>query len=390
MSEFFDLKLKTAAGLEDLLVQELQNLGAKEIEKSGKAVIVKNCNLRELYLYNLGLRTANRVLLPVDQFYAKDEAHFYKKINSIEWENYVQASGSIAVRSTVIQSAFRNSHFLSLKAKDAIVDRFRKLSGERPSVDLETPDLAIDIQVFRGKCTVSLDSSGQSLHKRGYRTEARKAPLNEVLAAGMILMTGWQGERTFIDPMCGAGTLLMEAAMIAANRAPGLMREYYTCKRWKNFDPDLWQSVIEELKSSERPVQCKIKGFDSSVTAMKLAQANLESAGLSDSIELEQLALDRQLPPMEGSGVLVINPPYGERLKKDNLDSFYKMIGDTLKHTYTGFDAWIISSNMEALKKIGLKPSKKIQLFNGPLECSYRHYELYGGSKSSSDKKSGS
>ncbi|MCB1172972.1 MAG: class I SAM-dependent RNA methyltransferase [Leptospiraceae bacterium] len=379
MSLLYNLTIRTAFGLENVLAAELTAIGARNVQVMGRAVSCQG-DRRFIYLANLALRTANRVLLPIKKFKVGSENELYNQIKKIEWERYLPSSGTLAVRTTAIRSRFKNTHFLSLKAKDAIVDRMRAVKGLRPSVDLSEPDLPVDLQIYRDECNVSLDTSGASLHKRGYRQEARLAPLNEVLAAGMVLLSGWDGRRRFIDPMCGSATLLIEAAMIAANRAPGLYRQNYSCKSWPDFEPQLWESALDQLNNQERPLQCELIGYDSSPVAIRLSAANLKTAGYFENTVLDQLPLDQQKPP-SGGGVLIMNPPYGERLKKNDIESFYSMIGDVFKQRYAGYDAWLISSNLKALKKVGLRACAKIKLYNGSLECSYRHYELYQGSR---------
>ncbi len=279
---------------------------------------------------------------------------------------------------------FDNSMYAGQLAKDAIVDRFREETGARPSVDTSDPDIQINIHVNKNVITVSLDSSGIPLHKRGYRMEQSKAPLNENLAAGILLIAGYTGDRALIDPMCGSGTIPIEAAMIALNMAPSLYREKFAFMNWNNYDPDLFDTVIAEAKSAvKRSLEFPILGSDKDKYVIEKAKNNAKRLHLDNLIEFEKMRFDNQFPPVKDSGMLITNPPYGERLDVSAIDTLYSMIGDTLKQNFEGYDAFIFSGNLEAVKFVGLKPSMKRKMFNGPIECRLLRYEMYGGSKKS-------
>lgn len=370
---------KTLAGLEEVLARELEALGAKEITLLKRAVAFEG-DKRLMYRANLELRTALRILLPLRVFTVNNEDMLYTRIRSIDWGQFMRVQDTLAIDAVVTSYEFRNSHYVALKAKDAIADRFRNDTGRRPHVNTHSPDLRINIHILRNDCTVSLDSSGDSLHKRGYRIDSGEAPINEVLAAGMIQLSGWQRDSVFIDPMCGSGTLPIEAASWAYDRAPQLSRKDFGFMHWPDYEPELWQSVLEEAKGRWRQFDHQVYGFDKDFRVRRIALHNAEAAGLSDQIQLERKPFERLKAPAD-KGLLMMNPPYDERLEEEDILSFYKMIGDRLKKEFTGYDAWLISSNAEALNRIGLKVSSKTTLFNGPLECRFHHYELYRGSK---------
>ena len=301
----------------------------------------------------------------------------YDAVKSIEWEQYLSPEKTFAVDAVVFSDEFRHSKFVAYKVKDAIVDYFREKTGDRPNVRLNNPDLALNIHVAQDKCTLSLDSSGESLHRRGYRQETMEAPLNEVLAAGMILMTGWQGECDFIDPMCGSGTLPIEAALIARNIAPGVFRKEYAFEKWSDFDQNLFDHIYND-ESAEREFNHKIYGYDNNRQAIEVATRNVRATGLTKEIEITfRDFADFQTP--EEKAIIVSNPPYGERISTDDLLGLYAMIGNRLKNVFKEGDAWILSYREECFDKIGLKPSVKIPLFNGALACEFRKYQLFSG-----------
>lgn len=370
---------KSPAGLEEILAKELEDLGAEQIELLNRAVSFEG-DKRLLYAANYRCRTALRILVPVTRFKIETEQDLYTSIKAIRWEDYLGTQNTIAINSTVTTSIFTHSHFVSLRAKDAIVDRFREKTGERPSVDIDNPDFRINLHIYKDEVDVSFDSSGASLHKRGYHVSNAEAPLNEVLAAGMILLSGWDGQSNFIDPMCGSGTLLIEAAMIAMNLPAGQYRNDYGFMRWKDFDKDLWEDVKNEALEDERDFNFRIIGSDISEYNLRSAAANLKEARLHKDIELKVSPFQRMTPPA-GGGIMICNPPYGERIKVEDIVELYQELGNTLKQNYKGYKAWVISSDLRALKMIGLKPMKKYILFNGQLECRYAGFDLYEGSK---------
>ena len=376
MKEEFELVAKTFHGLEEILAKELTELGASNIE-IGNRMVAFTGDKALMYKANFCLRTAIRILKPIKHFKANTADEVYDNIKSIAWENYLDNTKSVTVDAVVFSNDFRHSKFVAYKVKDAIVDYFRDQTGERPSVRINNPDVLLNIHIAEDRCTLSLDSSGESLHRRGYRQEAVEAPLNEVLAAGMILMTGWKGECDLIDPMCGSGTIPIEAALIARNIAPGVFRKEFAFEKWVDFDQDLFDSIYND-DSQEREFNHKIYGYDNNPKANEIAIRNVKAAGLSKEIELKLQPFQQFEQPKEKS-IIITNPPYGERISTDDLLGLYKMIGERLKHAFAGNDAWILSYRDECFDQIGLKPSVKIELYNGALECQFRKYQLFDG-----------
>lgn len=376
----FELIAKTFHGLEKILAQEIEQIGGKILAIQTRAVRFET-NLAGMYRANLELRTALRILKPIHTFRAYKNNQLYSRTQLVNWSEHVDVSETIAVDSVVSSPYFKHSKYVALKVKDAIVDQFREQTGRRPSVDTDTPTLRIHVYIKEQEVTLLLDASGDSLHKRGYRLEQNAAPLNEVLAAGLVLLSGWKGEKPFFDPMCGSGTILIEAAMIAQNRAPQLKRRYFGFKTWKDFDKDLWNKLLVDAKSKIVPLEVDILGADISERTLEIAVNNIERAGLEEDIELLVGDFFEQAAPMEEAGCIVMNPPYGERLQPKDIEAFYKQIGDAFKQAYTGWKAWVLSGNIPALKRLGLKASRRIPLFNGPLECRLYGFEMYGGSR---------
>ncbi|MCE2741459.1 MAG: THUMP domain-containing protein [Sphingobacteriales bacterium] len=370
---------KTQFGLEEVLATELRNIGATDVEVHNRAVSFTG-DLRIMYKANLWLRTALKVLLPIEKFRAKNETQLYDGIKKIKWDDYLDKEGRFVIRTSLKSDFFNHSQYVSLKSKDAIADQFRDKYGIRPSVDLTHPDLSIDIHINKDEVTVSLDSSAESLHRRGYRTDSTLAPINEVTAAGMILLTGWNGEGNYVDPMCGSGTLLIEAAMIAKNMPPNLNRAQFGFERWKNYDPALFAQVREEAVAAIRESKASIFGSDKTFKAIEISRENITRAGLDEDIKVSNKRFEEVKGP-EGGGIMIINPPYGERLPIEEIGAFYKMMGDQMKKEFNGYDVWVISSNIPALKMTGLAPSKKIMLYNGALECRFHKFEIYKGSR---------
>lgn len=375
-NEKFELIAKTFQGLETILAEELTNLGADNIQ-IGRRMVSFTGDKEMMYKANFCLRTAIRILKPIKQFKAKDSEEVYEAIKAICWEDYLNVDKSFAVDSVVFSDEFRHSKFVAYKVKDAIVDYFREKTGKRPSVRINKPDVLLNIHIAQDKCTLSLDSSGESLHRRGYRQEAVEAPLNEVLAAGMILMTGWRGECDLIDPMCGSGTIPIEAALIARNIAPGVFRKEFAFEKWNDFDQDLFDNVYND-DSQEREFTHKIYGYDNNPRANEIALHNMKAAGVSKDIVLALQPFQQFQQPKE-KAILITNPPYGERISTNDLLGLYQMIGERLKHAFQGNDAWILSYREECFDQIGLKPSQKIPLFNGALECEFRKYQIFDG-----------
>lgn len=370
------LVAKTQQGLEQILADELTALGASNVEQVVRGVTFEG-DKRLLYRANLELRTAIRILYPIASFNARTEEHLYQGIYNIDWERYMGVDDTLAIDAAVHSNYFTHSQYAALKTKDAIVDQFRNKFGRRPSIDTIQPTLRINIYIHDDYCEVSLDSSGDSLHKRGINRETLEAPLNEVLAAGMIMLSGWKGERTFIDPMCGSGTLLLEAAMIAYNIPPLLHRDFFGFKQWPNYDKALWNDVVNQAKANIITArQADIIGYDSAFQAIRTTERNIGAAGLDGKIVVERLAFEKQ-PVHQTPSTIIMNPPYNERLKIEELEDFYKSIGDTLKRKFQNSEAWLITSNLDALKTVGLRTSKRLDLSNGGLDCKFVKYELY-------------
>ena len=376
---------KTLFGFEPLLAKELRNLGAMDVKEGVRSVSFVG-DKGFMYKANLSLRTAIKVLKPIDSFKVFSEEDLYKQIYKMPWEKYLDATDTLAIDATVHSDKFTHSKYIALKSKDAIVDRFREKFGKRPGIDLDYPTLRINIHIEKEFCTVSLDSSGQSLHKRGYKSATNIAPINEVLAAGMLLHSGWDGQCDFLDPMCGSGTILIEAAMIACNIPPNLNRKEFGFERWKDWDEDLFEKIEESVLKKVREFHFTIKGYDKAPSAVHKAKDNVENANLSEFITVEHEDFFKTEKQTERHLHMVFNPPYGERLNID-MPEFYKSIGDTLKQNYPGTHAWFITSNLEAIKHVGLRPSRKIKLFNGSLESKLLKYEIYEGSKKAKNQE---
>ena len=378
--ENFKMVAKTLFGFEDLLAQELTNLGARDVNK-GIRMVSFSGDKGFMYKANLSLRTAIKILKPISSFRLVSEQELYQHIYNMPWEEYLSENGSLAINATVHSLRFKHSQYIALKTKDAIVDRFRDQKGVRPNIDLRFPDLKINIHIDNNRCTVSLDSSGESLHRRGYKTATNIAPINEVLAAGLIMLSGWDGQSDFRDPMCGSGTMLIEAAMIACNIPPNLMRKEFAFERWQDWDVELFEKIESSLVSKTRDFHFKISGFDKSPSAVRKALDNVKNAHLEEFISIKHEDFFKTKKGEDTPLHMVFNPPYGERLEQLDVVSFYTDIGSTLKHGYPGTNAWFITSNLEGLKSVGLKPSRKIKLFNAKLEARLVHYKMYEGSK---------
>ena len=376
MEQTFNLIAKTFMGLEPVLAKELTQLGANDV-KIGRRMVSFTGDKEMMYRANFQLHTAIKILKPIRHFKANSADDVYEEIKKTDWTTYLDDNKTFAVDAVVFSEEFRHSKFVSYKVKDAIVDQFREKTGNRPNISVTNPDIRLNIHIAEDQCTLSLDSSGESLHRRGYRQESVEAPLNEVLAAGMILMTGWQGDTDFIDPMCGSGTLLIEAALIAHNMAPGLFRKEYAFEKWADFDAELFDRIYND-DSQEREFKHHIYGYDIDMKAVNTARLNVKAAGLTNSITIEQQDFKDFKQPQEKS-LLVTNPPYGERISTPDLLGTYRMIGERLKHEFTGNDAWVLSYREECFDQIGLKPSLKIPLYNGSLECEFRKYQMFDG-----------
>ena len=380
MNQEFQMLAKTFKGLEEVLAGELVELGANNVQIERRAVSFTG-DKRLLYTANMCLRTASRVLVPIATFRAKDADAVYEHAKQTDWSQYMTLKTGFAIDATVYSDTFRHSQYVTYRVKDAIADYWMEREQKRPSVKLTDPDLSLNVHIADETVTISLDSSGESLHKRGYRVANTEAPINEALAAGMLLLVGWHGQGDFYDPMCGSGTLLIEAALIARNIAPGIYRKGFAFEKWADFDRDLFEDIYND-DSRERPFMHKIYGSDAGYYAVQTALKNIQSASLQHDIEVRQIRIEElRLADRDTNGALVMmNPPYGERLSQDkDVLRLYQDIGTALKHQFSGATAWIISSNEDALKCIGLKPSKRIRLMNGELECLFNQYELFQG-----------
>ena len=373
---------KTFGGLEEVLADELKALGAENV-KAGLRAVTFTGDKGLLYKANFCLRTALRVLKPIGEFNVENREDLYEGAKKIDWTQFLSFGKSFAINSTGGNEELVNSMFISMKVKDAIVDQFREKFDRRPSVNVDNPDIRIQVHIQGNLCTIALDSSGESLHKRGYRVGQTEAPINEVLAAGMIKLSGWNADSDFIDPMCGSGTIPIEAALIAYNIPPGMYREHFGFEDWPDFDADLFEEIYNA--DYEREFEHQIFASDQSKRAINITQANVKNAGLKGKISIRERDF-KDLRPYDEKGIIMINPPYGERLKPADLSATYQMIGERLKHVWSGYTAWIITSAKENFYNIGLRPSAKIPLMNGPIECSFQKFEMYAGSKKSNSE----
>lgn len=371
--------VKTLFNLEQCVADELKHIGASNINILNRAVSFEG-DLELLYKANYTLRTAIKIIVPIAKFSVSNEKDLYENVSKINWNDYMNNTCTFAVDTALNTDLFNHSHFVSLKTKDAIVDQFRNKTGERPNIDLVFPEYRVNVHIYKDECTISMDSSGESLHKRGYRLEQDVAPLSEVLAAGIIKLSDWKGEKDFYDPMCGSGTILIEAAMLALQIPAQKFRHEFSFMNWKNFDRQLWKKVRNEEDSKIKDkLDCKIYGSELSFSTLRKARENVTKSGLSNYIQLERKDF-KKLTPHGDSGIIVCNPPYGERIELEELKEFYNMIGDKLKQDFNGFDAWFLSTK-EALKFVGLKTSKRFAIYNAKLECKFHKYEMYRGSK---------
>lgn len=379
MSANFKMLAKTFFGFENLLEQELKQMGAQDVEKGNRVVHFKG-DKGFLYKANLSLRTALKILVPIHSCHVNSEQALYQAAYDFPWNTYFSANETIAIDSVVFGETFTHSLYVSQKVKDAIADQFRAATGVRPSVDLKHPDVRINVHIDRDQCTFSLDSSGASLHHRGYRTATNIAPLNEVLAAGLIQLSGWDLRTDFLDPMCGSGTILIEAAMLSCNIPANINRKEFAFEKWSDWDEDLYLTIEEAQLNKIQGLVGSITGFDKAPSAVEKAKDNIRNANLEEFISIDK---DNFFYTKKGDDSplhIVTNPPYGERLEGD-MNELYKNFGDTLKQEYTNTQAWMITSNLEAMKHVGLRPSRKIKLFNGKLESKLLHYNIYPGTK---------
>ncbi len=376
MQQSFELIAKTFQGLEEVLAQELIELGANDVQ-IGRRMVSFSGDQEMMYRANFCLRTAVRVLKPISHFRARNADDVYKAVKEIEWNEFLDLDTSFVVDTTVYSTEFRNSKFVAYKVKDAIVDYFMEREGKRPNISVSNPDLRLNIHIAEESCTLSLDSSGESLHLRGYRTATVDAPINEVLAAALIKMSGWKFDCDLIDPFCGSGTILVEAALMARNIYPGVFRRKFGFENWKDFNPELLSSIFDD-DSNERTFEHRIIGADINLRAVEAAQANAKAAGVADLITVEQREI-RNFTQPESPALLITNPPYGERLRPEDLSDIYRTLGEKLKREFQGGEAWVISSREELFDSMRLRPSFKVPLQNGSLDCELRKYVTFEG-----------
>jgi len=372
----FKMIATTFFGLEEVLAGELIKLGATNVDVHNRAVSFYG-DEGFMYKANICLRTALRVLKPMTTGFVRNEDELYDEVNKIDWTRFLHVDQTLAVTAVLNTENFNHSHYVGQKCKDAIVDQFREKMGKRPSVDKDNPDFSLYVFIFKDEVNLMLDTTGIPLYKRGYRLDTNIAPLNEALAAGLVLLSGWDARTPLYDPMCGAGTILIEAALIAANVPPGYFREGYCFKNWPGFNQELFDTVYESCVNKINDKNPEILGTDISTMVLKKAKENAESANVGDMITFKTADFFDTTFGLEKKYTIITNPPYGERMNKDELFELYEKTGNTFKHKYKGSSAWIISSNMEALKHVGLKTKRKIALFNGGLPCKFCKYELY-------------
>lgn len=386
--EKFEMVAKTFGGLEEVLAEELRNLGAENVEP-GRRMVAFEGDLEMMYKANLCCRTALRILKPICKFIARDTDELYEMTKDFDWESVLSIDKTFAIDPVVNSEEFNHSRFVTYRVKDAIADHFTDKYGEgkRPGVRLQDADVMINVHIDGTRVTMSLDSSGESLHKRGYRVAQTEAPINEVLAAGIILMSGWRGEGPLVDPMCGSGTFLIEAALIAANINPGVYRKNFAFEQWPDFDAELFEELYND-DSQERTFDYKIYGADMSPKAIAIATENVKSAGVADMVELEVKPLSHWNEAPVG-GTMITNPPYGERITSDDMEGLYKLVGTKLKNVFKGYHAWVIGYRKEYFDAIGLAPSLKLPVLNGALECELREYIIFEGDLKSFRRQGG-
>ena len=377
MTDKFEMMAKTFQGLEGVLEDELKALGAEDIE-IGKRIVMFKGDKELLYRANYCCYTALRILKPICKFEAQDADELYETMRKFEWDKVMRLGQTLAIDSTVNSDNFNHSKFVVYRAKDAIVDYFSEKYSKRPSIRIQGADINIDVHIVGTQVTVSLDSSGEPLYKRGYRVAQTDAPINEVLAAGLLKLAGWKGESDLLDPMCGSGTFLVEAALIATNTPPGIFRNKFSFENWNDFEPEIFDNIVSD-DSAERSFEHTIYGRDISPRAIEIAQANVNSAHVMRSVKLEVKPV-RQTVDVPAGTLIISNPPYGERLELDNIITFYRDLGTIFKRQCKGCNVWLIGPKVEAFDSIGLKPSLRYPILNGSIECEFREYVMFDGS----------
>lgn len=376
----FRMIAKTIYGTEDLLAKELTDIGALDVKPLNRSVEFSG-DKRLMYEANLWCRTATRILKPIHSFEVADENELYRAAMRIDWGEYIGLSQTFAIDAVIVDSKFTNSLYVAQKTKDAIADQFRSKTGQRPSVDVKDPDILINVYIYQDQCTLAIDSSGDPLFKRGYRRKTGEAPLSEVLAAGIVLRSEWDRNSSFVDAMCGSGTIAIEAAMLARNIPPGLIRKKFGFMNWSNYDSDLFRSIRDNAHKAIIPkLEFQIVGSDIDSRMIREASENANQAGVGNDVIFKQSDIADLIPPPP-PGVAIVNPPYGDRLSVANIQSSYHAIGDAFKKNFTNYDAFVFTGNAAAAKHIGLRTSRRIQMYNGPIECRLLKFEMYRGSR---------
>lgn len=375
----FQMVAQTLEGLENVLADELKSIGGNNIEL-GKRAVYFSADMDLMYKANLRLRTALRILKPLKRFIANNEDELYDGVKSIDWAKHFSVERTFVIKATVTGYVHTHSYYATLKTKDAIVDQFREATGVRPDIDSIEPEIVIHLKIYNNEVIVSLDSSGDPLNKRGYRMKEAEAPLNECLAAGMLLIAGYTGRAEFVDGMCGSGTLCIEAAMIAHKIAPGLMRDRFAFMNWNDYDPELFEVIHTATVERISENSAGIIGIDMDFDAINIAREAARRAKVDDMIDFRQGDFFNETPPPP-PGLLVMNPPYDERIKSDDIEGLYTNIGSKLKKDYAGYKAWILSGHPEAMNFLGLRTFDTRHLFNGKIPTRYSGYRMYSGSK---------
>jgi putative N6-adenine-specific DNA methylase len=377
-AEKLTITLKTIYGLEEVLAEELIELGYQKPNVLNRAVQIQG-TLRDVYFLNLHVRCAISVLVEIEKFRIRSEDDLYKKASRIDWTKYFSVEKTFAVKGAVFSDLFNNTQYPLLLVKDAIVETFRDKVGDRPDVNIKTPQVVFDVYINKEHVTVSLNTSGAPLFQRGYRQEVGIAPLNEVVAAGLLRTSGWDMKSTLIDPFCGSGTILIEAALMAAGLPPQIERNHFAFKNFSNFDAQIWESILDDVPTRVTSLPCRIIGSDIESEMVTKARRNLRGLSIGRFVETNVNGFDENEKPDE-TGIMISNPPYGERMG-DEIDELYAEVGDWMKTKMSGFNCWLLSSNFSAFKHVGLRPDKKVKVYNGDLECSFRRYSIYEGSK---------
>lgn len=372
------ITLKTLFGFEEVLKEELNELGYKDVKVLNRAVQIEG-TWKDVYFLNLFSRCSISILVEIEKFFIRNEEDLYKKCMKIDWSKYFDVNKTFAVKGAVFSDLFTHTQYPFLVVKDAICDVFREKEGIRPDVNIKTPQILFDVYINKQNVIVSLNTSGAPLFQRGYRQAVGDAPLNEVAAAGLIRMSGWDRKSMFVDPFCGSGTLLIEAALLASGIPSNIERQHYAFKNFANYDAKVWEEIYENAPKRVSSLPCKIVGSDIDSEMVLKARRNLSGLPIGRFVEVENLSFEELINPVE-AGVMVTNPPYGERMGED-IEELYSKLGDWMKAELKGYTCWMISSSEEGFKNVGLRPERKIKLFNGDLECSFRKYSIYDGSK---------